>query len=83
MMEQLGITSIRQGANGRDPNAPNAANYDEAKGNPYPESAGRAEVRQRQAGENAKNWWKQAPRRKSSSTSIARCTAACRQTCPA
>jgi hypothetical protein len=37
MMQQLGITSIRQGANGRDPNAPNAANYDEAKGNPYPE----------------------------------------------
>jgi hypothetical protein len=37
MMQQLGITSIRQGANGRDPNAPNAANYDEAKGNPHPE----------------------------------------------
>ena len=37
MMERLGITSIRQGANGRDPNAPNAANYDESKGNPYPE----------------------------------------------
>jgi len=37
MMEQLGITSIRQGANGRDPDAPNAANYDESKGNPYPD----------------------------------------------
>ena len=37
MMDQLGITSIRQGANGRDPNAANAANYDESKGNPYPE----------------------------------------------
>ena len=37
MMEQLGIREIRQGANGRDANAPNAANYDEAKGNPYPE----------------------------------------------
>jgi hypothetical protein len=36
MMEKLGISAIRQGANGRDPNAPNAANYDEAKGNPYP-----------------------------------------------
>jgi hypothetical protein len=36
MMKQLGITSIRQGANGRDAKAPNAANYDEAKGNPYP-----------------------------------------------
>jgi hypothetical protein len=37
MMEMLGITSLRQGANGNDPNAPNAANYDEAKANPYPE----------------------------------------------
>src|SRR5262245_61975552 len=37
MMDRLGITEIRQGANGRDANAPNAANYDEAKGNPYPE----------------------------------------------
>ncbi|HEX6636611.1 MAG TPA: hypothetical protein VF033_03045 [Steroidobacteraceae bacterium] len=37
MMERLGIQSIRQGANGRDPNAPNAANYDESRGNPYPD----------------------------------------------
>ncbi len=37
MMKRLGVTSIRPGANGRDPTAPNAANYDEAKGNPYPE----------------------------------------------
>jgi hypothetical protein len=37
MMRQLGIESIRQGANGRDANAPNAANYDETKGNPYPD----------------------------------------------
>ncbi len=36
MMKQLGISAIRAGANGRDPNAPNAANYDEAKGNPHP-----------------------------------------------
>jgi hypothetical protein len=36
MMDKLGIGAIRQGANGRDPNAPNAANYDESKANPYP-----------------------------------------------
>jgi hypothetical protein len=36
MMKELGIVSLRPGANGRDPQAPNAANYDEAKGNPYP-----------------------------------------------
>jgi hypothetical protein len=37
MLDQLGIREIRRGADGRDPAAPNAANYDEAKGNPYPE----------------------------------------------
>jgi hypothetical protein len=31
-----GITSLRQGANGSDAKAPNAANYGEAKANPYP-----------------------------------------------
>ena len=36
MMDKLGIKSLRQGANGRDPDAPNAANYDESKANPYP-----------------------------------------------
>jgi hypothetical protein len=37
MMDLLGIKELRKGANGRDPNAPNAANYDEAKANPYPD----------------------------------------------
>jgi hypothetical protein len=36
MMDKLGIKALRQGANGRDPHAPNAANYDESKANPYP-----------------------------------------------
>ncbi len=36
MLEQLGITKLRPGRNG-NPNSPNAANYDEAKANPYPE----------------------------------------------
>ena len=35
-MELLNIQMLRPGANGRDPNAPNAANYDEARANPYP-----------------------------------------------
>jgi hypothetical protein len=35
MMRQLGITQLRPGANG-DPAAPDAANYDPAKANPYP-----------------------------------------------
>jgi (4-O-methyl)-D-glucuronate---lignin esterase len=36
MMELLGIKELRRGANPRDPAAPNAVNYDEAKANPYP-----------------------------------------------
>jgi hypothetical protein len=36
MLDLLGITTLRQGANGSDPKASNAANYDESKANPYP-----------------------------------------------
>jgi hypothetical protein len=36
MMDLLHIDSLRQGANGNNPQAPNAANYDESKANPYP-----------------------------------------------
>jgi hypothetical protein len=36
MMSVLGIKSLRPGVDGMNPNAPNAANYDEAKANPYP-----------------------------------------------
>jgi hypothetical protein len=36
LMDLLHITSLREGANGRDPQAPNHANYDESKANPYP-----------------------------------------------
>jgi len=36
MMAELGIKSLREGANGMNRNAPNAANYDESRANPYP-----------------------------------------------
>ena len=36
MLKQLSITSLRPGANGSDTKAANAANYDEAKANPFP-----------------------------------------------
>ena len=36
LMDLLHITSLRRGADGRNPDAPNAANYDESKANPYP-----------------------------------------------
>jgi hypothetical protein len=35
-MDLLGIESVRRGADPRNPQAPNAVNYDEAKANPYP-----------------------------------------------
>jgi len=59
MMDQLGITSIREGANGRDPNAPNAANYDESKGNPYPDLPDALKLDNGKPVRNAKQWWKQ------------------------
>jgi len=58
MLDQLGITSIRQGANGRDPNAPNAANYDESKGNPYPELPDVLKLDNGKPVKGAKQWWK-------------------------
>src|SRR5437763_9978596 len=36
MMEQLGIEALRPGPSGNE-NAPNHANYDEAKANPFPD----------------------------------------------
>jgi hypothetical protein len=57
MMDQLGITSIREGANGRDPNAPNAANYDEARGNPYPELPDPLKMDNGKPVRTAKQWW--------------------------
>jgi hypothetical protein len=58
MMEKLGITTIRAGANGRDPNAPNAANYDESKGNPYPELPAVLVLANGKPVKNAKTWWR-------------------------
>jgi len=57
MMDQLGITSIRRGADGRDPNSPFAANYDETKGNPYPELPAVLKFNNGKPVRNAKQWW--------------------------
>ena len=58
MMDQLGITSIRRGADGRDPKASNAANYDEAKGNPYPELPAVLKFNNGKTVRNEKQWWR-------------------------
>ena len=36
LMDLLKIKELRPGANGNNRKAPNAANYDESKANPYP-----------------------------------------------
>ncbi len=58
MMEKLGISAIRQGANGRDASAPNAANYDEARGNPYPDLPQLLEFDNGKAVKSARDWRK-------------------------
>lgn len=57
MMGALEIDSIRQGANGNDPNAPNAANYDEAKANPFPNLPDPLMLRNGEKVTSAKMWW--------------------------
>lgn len=58
MMDKLGIGAIRQGANGRDPKAPNAANYDESKANPYPLLPDPLKLANGKAVRTEKDWWK-------------------------
>jgi len=58
MMDQLGITAIRQGANGRDPAAPNYANYDEKKANPWPVLPDPLKLANGSQVKTAGDWWK-------------------------
>jgi hypothetical protein len=57
MMDQLHITSLRPGADGNHPDAPNAANYDEAKANPYPELPDPLVLKNGKKVKTAKVWW--------------------------
>ena len=59
MMDQLHITSLRPGADGNNPNAPNAANYDEAKANPYPDLPDPLVLKNGKKVTSAKTWWKE------------------------
>ena len=58
MMDLLGITSLRPGANGSDPNSPNAANYDEAKANPFPELPDPLVLKNGKRVKTPEAWWK-------------------------
>ena len=59
MLETLKISSLRQGANGSNPQAPNAANYDEAKANPYPPLPEVLVLKNGKKVTSAKVWWNQ------------------------
>jgi len=59
MMEQLHITSLRGGADGNNPDAPNYANYDESKANPYPDLPDPLTLKDGKKVTSAKVWWKE------------------------
>jgi hypothetical protein len=60
MMRQLGITTIRPGANGRaTAGEPNAANYDPAKANPYPDWPDVLTLKSGRKVTTADQWWKE------------------------
>jgi hypothetical protein len=57
IMDLLHITSLRPGADGRNPQAPNAANYDESKANPYPSLPEPLVLRSGKKVTTARIWW--------------------------
>jgi hypothetical protein len=57
MMDQLHIASLRPGVNGNDPTAQDAANYDEAKANPYPVLPDPLVLRNGKKVHSARAWW--------------------------
>ncbi len=59
LMELLNIKELRPGANGRDPKAPNAANYDESKANPYPNLPDPLVLKNGRKVTTAEMWWKE------------------------
>lgn len=58
MMEQLGITALRPGPSGNE-QAPNAANYDESRANPFPNLPDVLTLRNGTKVTTADMWWKQ------------------------
>jgi hypothetical protein len=58
MMEQLGITALRPGPSGNE-SAPNAANYDESKANPFPNLPEVLTLENGAKVTTADMWWKQ------------------------
>ncbi len=57
LMGLLHITKLRDGANGNNPQATNAANYDESKANPYPTLPDPLTLKNGCKVTTAKMWW--------------------------
>jgi hypothetical protein len=58
MMEQVGIKGLRPGPSGNE-SAPNHANYDESKANPYPDLPELLKLNNGRNVTTAEMWWKQ------------------------
>ena len=58
MLELLKIDSLRPGANGLDPSAPNYANYDESKANPFPHLPDPLLLKNGKKVTTEEMWWK-------------------------
>jgi len=58
MMDKLGIIRLRPGPSGQ-PGAPNSANYDPAKANPFPDLPEILTLKNGQKVASAETWWKQ------------------------
>jgi hypothetical protein len=59
LMGLLKIEKLRPGANGNNPKAPNAANYDESKANPYPMLPDPLLLKSGKKVTTPETWWKQ------------------------
>src|SRR3984957_1648578 len=58
MMDQLGIKALRPGPSGNE-SAPNHANYDESKANPFPNLPEVLTLKNGKKVTTAKMWWKE------------------------
>jgi lysophospholipase L1-like esterase len=58
MMDQLGIKALRPGPSGNE-SAPNHANYDESKANPFPDLPDALTLKNGKKVTTAQMWWKQ------------------------
>ena len=59
LLDLLQIKELRRGADGRNADAPNAANYDEAKANPFPALPDPLVLKNGRKVKTAAQWWKQ------------------------